>query len=279
MLYNKSPLLKYGYTQVVSDEKCVIDTNELIARKLESYRQENKNAGSTGFRAGLNAPELEITMPPEYDEEGEQAYPVYDGPDPEELLAQAKEQIARMEEESRRRLETERMSIMAKAHEEGYKQGFEQGRKEGIAQSDARKREIEEEGYRLREEYEQIVEQLEPQFIDTLTGIYEHIFNVDLSAHREIIFNLVSNALNRIEGAKDYLVHVSKEDFPFVNMHKKEIAETCIMGNGNLEITEDMSLHRNECLIETESGIYDCGLGTQLSELSRKLKILSYEKE
>ena len=30
-------------------------------------------------------------------------------------------------------------------------------------------------------------------------------------------------------------------------------------------------------MIETENGVYDCSLDTELSELTRKLKLLSYE--
>lgn len=40
---------------------------------------------------------------------------------------------------------------------------------------------------------------------------------------------------------------------------------------------KDITLGKGECLIETEGGIFDCGLGTQLSELRQKLKLLSYE--
>ena len=47
--------------------------------------------------------------------------------------------------------------------------------------------------------------------------------------------------------------------------------------NSTVEIVEDMTLGKGECMIETESGIFDCGLGTQLSELRQKLKLLSYE--
>ncbi len=62
-------------------------------------------------------------------------------------------------------------------------------------------------------------------------------------------------------------------------MQKKEIQAESVAGNATVEIIEDISLRKNECLIETEGGIFDCGLGTQLSELSRKLKLLSYEKD
>jgi len=45
-----------------------------------------------------------------------------------------------------------------------------------------------------------------------------------------------------------------------------------------LEIAEDMTLSPTQCYIETDNGIYDCSLDTELAELSRKLKLLSYEK-
>ena len=46
-----------------------------------------------------------------------------------------------------------------------------------------------------------------------------------------------------------------------------------------LEIVEDVSLGENDCMIETEGGIFDCGLGTELSELAQKLKLLSYTRD
>ena len=128
-------------------------------------------------------------------------------------------------------------------------------------------------------EYQQRVAELEPQFIDMLTGIYEHLFKVEIGGHRNVIIHLISSAMNQVDGAKDYLVHVSKEDFAYVSMQKKEILDNVTAGNATIEIIEDISLHKNECLIETDGGIFDCGLGTQLSELTRKLKLLSYEKE
>ena len=47
----------------------------------------------------------------------------------------------------------------------------------------------------------------------------------------------------------------------------------------NVEIIEDVTLNEGECLIETGGGIFDCGLGTQLSGLEKELKLLSYVKE
>ena len=49
-------------------------------------------------------------------------------------------------------------------------------------------------------------------------------------------------------------------------------------GASLLEVVEDITLSKNQALIETDGGIYDCSLGTQLDELGKKLRLLSYEK-
>lgn len=61
-------------------------------------------------------------------------------------------------------------------------------------------------------------------------------------------------------------------------MQKKQIQEATGSTSVKVEIVEDFTLSKNDCIIETTGGIFDCGLGTQLEELNRKLKILSYEK-
>ena len=60
-------------------------------------------------------------------------------------------------------------------------------------------------------------------------------------------------------------------------MQKKQLSAGAAAPNTVVEIVEDITLGKGECLIETEGGIFDCGLGTQLSDLRRKRKLLSYE--
>ena len=61
-------------------------------------------------------------------------------------------------------------------------------------------------------------------------------------------------------------------------MQKKQIAASVAAGS-SIEVVEDLTLSKNQCMIETEDGIFDCGVSTQLTELSNRLKLLSYEKE
>ena len=45
--------------------------------------------------------------------------------------------------------------------------------------------------------------------------------------------------------------------------------------NGSLEIVKDATLERNQCLIETDGGIFDCSLDVQLENLIMDVKALS----
>lgn len=279
MLY--SSLLKRGTTCIVDEKTCIVDANEIIARKLEEFERNREEQSKGGFRAGLQAQELEVLCDDANDPMdavvGEEMH--VPGPNPEALLSEAREQIAKMEEEAKAALEVERRRVLEEAKKEGHAQGYAEGRKQGLMQVEGMKRELESEKAAIIADYNKRIEEMEPQFIDTLTGIYEYLFKVELGEYRDIIIHLISSSLNQIEGAKNYLVHVSKDDFAYVNMQKKEIQDNVAVGNAAIEIVEDISLRKNECLIETDGGIFDCGLGTQLSELTRKLKLLSYEKE
>ena len=62
------------------------------------------------------------------------------------------------------------------------------------------------------------------------------------------------------------------------SMEKKKLEAALSSPSATLELVEDTTLSHNECMIETEGGIFDCGLGTQMRELQKRLRLLAYEK-
>ena len=165
----------------------------------------------------------------------------------------------------------------ADALEQARRQGQQEAKAEAERAEAQRAAEYQKKAAGLDAEYQKRMDELEPQFVDTITGIYEHIFDVDLHSYREVLCYLISATMRKTEDNRSFLVHVSKEDYPYVSMQKKQIMAGATAPNSTVEIVEDMTLGKGECMIETESGIFDCGLGTQLSELRQKLKLLSYE--
>jgi len=117
---------------------------------------------------------------------------------------------------------------------------------------------------------------LEPQFVEALTGIYEKVFEVGLDNQREIVVTLLRNTMKKLDGCKNFLVHVSPADYSYVKEHKEELLSDATQEGTVVDIIEDSLLRESECTIETVGGIYDCGLGTQLGELRKKLALLSY---
>lgn len=158
----------------------------------------------------------------------------------------------------------------------GYTQGYSEGNQKAMQETQAKMAELSEKEAAMEREYQEKLDNVEPYLVDKLTDIYDHIFAVDLSEYRNVIFHLISNTLHALENTDTYLIHVSEQDYQFVSMQKTQIAEDGGVKPSMLEFVEDRTLGKNECLIETPDGIYDCSLSVQLSELKRKLLLLSY---
>lgn len=281
-----SNLYKAGWVVVGGDTR-VIDTNEQVKSRLEKaeaegyIRRKDAAEDADGFTSGLDVTMVDALLDPD----GQAAVLKAGAPETleavnEELeaaraeLAQVKEEAAGILDEANAQIEKMRRDAL----EEAGQQGFQEGYQKGLEEVQAMKNECHARREELEAEYQQKIEELEPQFIEALTGIYEHIFKVDLSDYRQIVVNLLIDALQKTNSASSYIIHVSKKDYPQVMKQKERILEETGTLSENLEIISDMTLSESQCMIETEAGVYDCSLETELKELSRKLKLLSYKK-
>ena len=271
-----SNLLKKGFTKLSEDDARVIDTNELVAKRIRELSAKMQKESNTGFVSGLAADKVEapVTDPEEEKTEftpsgnvikaGEDIQKLKEDAEAEaqKIVEDARAQAESILQDARSQAEAERADIQEAARRQGQQE----------AQAEADRTEAAREA-----EYQKRLDELEPEFVDTITGIYEHIFHVDLHSYREVLCYLISTTMRKSEDNRSFLIHVSKEDYPYVSMQKKQISAGAAAPNATVEIVKDITLGKGECLIETEGGIFDCGLGTQLSELRQKLKLLSYE--
>lgn len=198
--------------------------------------------------------------------------PVYDGPTPEELVAAAHLEIEEMRAQAMTELQAEQQRVLQSAREEGYAAG----RAQGMQECEALKADVERERMQMHAFYEQQIDALESQFVDTITGIYEKIFEVDLDNRKEVVVTLLRNTMKKLDGCKNFLVHVSPADYSYVKEHKEDLLSESTQEGTVIDIIEDGMIREGECTIETVNGIYDCGLGTQLEGLRKRLILLSY---
>ena len=273
-----SNLLKHFVTTLpAQEEKRVINSNDLVRKRLEKLTQTREYTGEEGgFISGLVPAEvLEgpedggnlIKAQDEAKEILEQAKAEADS-----LLAEARAEAEHIRREAMAEAEAEKVQVLSEARQQGYNEGLVKAQ----AHEGAMEQEYLERARILEESYQQQTDILEPRFVDIITGIYEHVFNVELSSYREMLSYLINTVLHNLEGSRSFIIHVSKEDYAYVSMQKKQMLAGVVSENVTVDVVEDLTLGRNECMIETEGGIFDCGLDTQLSELRKRLMLLSW---
>ena len=261
-----SNLLKKGFTKLSEDDARVIDTNELVAKRIRELSAKMQKESNTGFVSGLAADKVETLVTDPEEEKTDFA--------PSGNVIKAGEDLQKLKEDAE--AEAQKIVEDARAQAESILQDA-RSQAEAERTDILREAEYQKKAAGLEAEYQKRLDELEPEFVDTITGIYEHIFHVDLHSYREVLCYLISTTMRKSEDNRSFLIHVSKEDYPYVSMQKKQISAGAVAPNATVEIVKDITLGKGECLIETEGGIFDCGLGTQLSELRQKLKLLSYE--
>ena len=296
-------LLKSGNV-LKQDEARVIDSNVKVAERLqylsEILQAESEDGFYDDFTAGLDAVQVEqllgdpdglidgsiegsfedsfeeglIAEGQSFDTGAFEQMKADAQAEADSILSAAREEAESIIAAANVDAEAIRSNAQAEGHEEGYKAGYDEGvgiAKEAEEQFNIRQNELE-------TLYEQKIDELEPMFVEKITEIYEHIFAVDLSGKKELVLYLLTDAMRNIEGGKTFLVHVSREDYEYVSEHKEELTHG-LPGTAILEVIEDMTLAESQCFIEADSGIFDCGLGTELSLLKKELTLLSFRAD
>ena len=177
----------------------------------------------------------------------------------EEILAQAQAQAGQIREEAK-------------------KEGFNSGTIESERQLTEKKQELEQQhaqlARQLEEDYEQRRNDMEPQIVEALLSVFTEVTHTVSEDNKEIVLHLINNVLKNVENSHSYSIKVSPDDYNFVLNNQGKIY--CAMNNEvNLDIVQDMALKQNECMIETDSGVFNCSLDVELHNLIKQIKLLS----
>lgn len=271
-----SSIFKQFIYQTEPGEKVkVIDSNAAIAKKIEEIR---KNRKKDEFVPGLHAEALEEIQGEENEETATSM----------EELSEKKEQIleeARSEAENilnkaendavaiAREAEDERIRVMREASEEGYKSGYEEGVRKSQEELETQMKNLQKEKEELEKEMEEKRKNMEPQLVDTILEVFSHVTHVLTEDKKDLILAVVNSALEEIEINKNFIIRVCPEDAVFLRENREKIAVSS--EEIEVEITEDATMKKGQCMIDTELGVFDCSLDIQLSELIKDIKILA----
>lgn len=269
-----SNLLKYNSIVIKDSNNYIIDSNQKVIDKINSIKKNiiatnvmNPNPpDADGFVSGLSAQVVE-----ELTDNDENAATQ------EDLTLQTQEILdnARREGEE----------IVAQAHREAEQfievmknAGYDQGLKAGAEEVENRKRRLEEEYNHKKEEldkeYQAKVADIEPKLVDTFINVFSNVTHTIAEDKKDMIIYLINSVMNNVDTCKEFVIHVSPDDYRFA-INNQNLITGALSKEVHIEISEDSTLSRNECLIETDSGVFDCSLDVQLSNLIKDIKLLS----
>ena len=264
MTRSLSNLLKKGMT--VSKSERVIDYNEIIKNKLARIMESEKHPVSAdGFVSGLNADIVEQLISDDELETQEETSATK-----EQSLDEIKEQA----DELINNAHAEAEQIANNAREQGYQEGLSQSQKELELEKARLNSEYEQMKESLQKDYEEKKAQMEPELVEVLTDVFRKVTLTVAQDNQEIIMHLINGVMRNADNSRDFVIKVSPDDYKFLVANQGKIY--CAMSREiQLNIIEDATMVRNQCIIETDTGIFNCSLDIELDNLIKDLKLLS----
>lgn len=279
----KSYSVNYGAEREKKNKR-IIDSNQAVSERIKKLSELLETPPdedfAEGFSEGLDAEQVDALLADQDEiaaekERNEAAQKLIDeaSEQAQQIIEDANAEAARIIDEAN----ANAAQIMEDARAKGEAEGNEKGYAEGLERAAEIERQAEEKSAEFDRQYEEKISELEPKFVDTLTSIYSHVFGIDLSDRNDVVLYLLKDAIRNIEGARNFLVHVSKDDHEYVNANKEELTAG-IGSSATVELIEDVTLTKGNCFIETDGGIFDCSIGTELELLKKELRTLSYSE-
>lgn len=142
---------------------------------------------------------------------------------------------------------------------EGYAQGLEEGRAEHA-----------EKLMETAMASVAFIEGMERTLVEVIGEALRKIVG-DMDANERIVL-VVRSALNGIRGQQTVTLRVAPDDEPAVRRDIAALLDVSGRDNGFLRMIADPRLQRGACLLESELGVVDAGVETQLLALEKLLK-------
>lgn len=265
-------LFKPWSVQTETREARVINSNALMAEYLEKNAKQHvaepeegkTSEGSEEFTEGLFRDEVTVVKAePEVDyvalakEEAEQIL-ADANMKAEELINQANAQVAQIQEAAKNK-------------------GYEEGKAMQESELSALRAELEEtfrqKSEALEQDYCEKRENMERDLVDVILNVFNKVFHIQFDNKKHILMYLIDDAIMNIEGEKRFRIKVAPGNVLFLENHKEEILDR-VGHDIELEILSDSTMDGNDCIIETDSGVFDCSLGAQLENLIKDIRSL-----
>ena len=79
--------------------------------------------------------------------------------------------------------------------------------------------------------------------------------------------------MESIDGPKEFTIKAGPKQAAYLEEHKQELLE-CVGQNATLDLVTIHSMAEGDCTIETDTGVFECGMDVQLDNLIRDIQSL-----
>lgn len=162
--------------------------------------------------------------------------------------------------------EAARQALLEEAREEAralVQEAAEQGQAEGFAQAE-----------HLREQIagleQRMVKEVEGEVVRAALRVASELLEAELAERPEAVVDIVCTALQSARDARDVFLRVNPQDAPVLRKHRSRLIDA--LGRArDVDVREDRKVRPGGVLIQTEAGVIDAQLETQLEEIARVL--------
>ncbi len=277
---------KGNYIQVSDENTRVIDTSEIVARRIaslapriigepenfagEGQAEEYENGYSdetlaklvndenSSFEQGLNAPKINT----------------------ESVMAECQELINQANEEAGDIIENakaEAEGIFEEAKRSGYEAGFAEAVKNLEAEYRAKQQALADRETELEQQYNELLLKAEPKMAEAVIAAFEHVFGASLYDNRDVMCTLINRALFDADDSAMITVHVSSQDYDMIAENRESF-----IPSGEFAVEPEIRRHDDYAAgtvkIETAGGIIDCSIDTEFQELKKAILLLAGER-
>ncbi|MCR4798025.1 MAG: hypothetical protein K5853_06195 [Lachnospiraceae bacterium] len=158
--------------------------------------------------------------------------------------------------------------------EDGKKNGYQEGLAQAMQEFQQKEAQLEAEKEQIRAAYRQKEEAIEKKVVDAVCDFLEKFFTVQFGDSKELLLHLVDNCILNIENSKTFLIKVNEAGYEFLSQNKDKLQER-VGSDAQIDIVRDPVLSEGACIIETDGGVFDCSLDTEMRNLIKDIRSLN----
>jgi flagellar assembly protein FliH len=173
--------------------------------------------------------------------------------------------------------------IREQARREGYQRGYDDGYHDGAREAQQRAdAELQHTIETLRAQLQRVIQGVhaqheaylkhaESQMLELALEVVRKIVREELKLQPAHVLAIVRDTLRRVQGFGRLRIRVNPLDVDLLRQNRPSLLQV-VDGVEGIEIVEDRRVDQGGCVIETEQGVYDARIRTQLGEIERVLR-------